>query len=371
MQKAFISPGKYIQGTHEINNIANYTSHYGKNIFILISNSNLKSIKESLNHSFKNTDAVLSFELFNKECTQQEIDRIILLAKGKKAEVIIGIGGGKTLDTAKAAASKLNVPVIIVPTIASTDAPCSSLSVIYDQQGVFEKIIYFNKNPEVVLVDTELIARAPVKFLITGMGDALSTYFEARACRASYANNITGFKQTKTAFALSKLCYKILLEDSVNAIASCEANVVTPALENIIEANILLSGLGFESGGLAAAHSIHNGFSILEECHHLMHGDKVAFGVLVQLVLENAPNSEISTVVNYCLDVGLPVCLNDLKCGNVSENVLMKVAIKASNKEESIHNMPFKITPQEVFAAILTADRIGKKTKEKLKIDKI
>lgn len=365
MQKAFISPGKYIQGANEINNIANYSSHYGKNILILISDNNLKRLKRSLEESFKNIDISLRFELFNKECSQQEIDRVTSIAKERKTDAIIGIGGGKIIDTSKAAANNLNKPVVIVPTIASTDAPCSSLSVVYDQEGVFEKIIYFRKNPDVVLVDSEIIAQAPVRYLISGMGDALSTYFEARACAVSCANNIAGFKQTKTALALSKLCYDILLEDSVNAIHSCEAKVISPALENIIEANILLSGLGFESGGLAAAHSIHNGFSLLKESHRHMHGEKVAFGAIVQLILENAPSSEISTVVNYCLRVGLPVCLNDLNCGAVSHDQLMEVAIKACANEESIHNMPFKITAQEVFGAILTADKIGQQARDK------
>ena len=365
MLKAFISPGKYIQGSDEISNLAKYTCHYGKNILILISDSNLKRLKRKIEEPFRNTNATINLELFNKECTQKEISRLISIANEKKSDVIIGIGGGKLLDTAKAVASNLNLPVIVVPTIASTDAPCSSLSVVYNEKGVFEKILYFNKNPEVVLVDTEIIAKAPVRFLISGMGDALSTFFEARACSISNANNITGLKQTKTAFALSKLCYEILLEDSNNAIDSCKSNIVTPALENIIEANTLLSGLGFESGGLAAAHSIHNGFSLIEESHDFMHGEKVAFGTLVQLVLEKAPDSEISTVINYCLSVGLPVCLSGLKADNTSRDILMKVAKKACEKEESIHNMPFKITPKDVFAAILTADEIGQKAKNK------
>lgn len=363
MQKAFISPGKYIQGANEINNIAHYTCCYGNNLLFLISDANLIRLKDLIEKSFNNRDSNIYFEIFNKECTQQEIDRVTAIAKDKQCDVIVGIGGGKLLDTAKALASKLDLPIIIVPTIASTDAPCSSVSVVYDQKGVFEKVLYFRNNPEVVLVDTEIIAQAPVRFLISGMGDALSTYFEARACSISNANNITGLKQTKTAMALSKLCYDILLEDSVNAILSCEAGVVTPALENIIEANILLSGLGFESGGLAAAHSVHNGFSLLDECHSFMHGEKVAFGTIVQLVLENASNSEISTVINYCLSVGLPVCLNDLDCEKVSNDMLMKVAIKACDKDECIHNMPFKITPQAVFAAILTANKIGRKAR--------
>ncbi len=129
------------------------------------------------------------------------------------------------------------------------------------------------------------------------MGDALSTYFEARACERSFADNIPGGKSTKLAVAAAKLCYETLMEDSIKAIAACENNVVTPALENIIEANTLLSGMGFESSGLAAAHAIHNGLTALEEAHGFFHGEKVSFGTLVHLVLENAPAEEIEEVI--------------------------------------------------------------------------
>jgi glycerol dehydrogenase len=134
----------------------------------------------------------------------------------------------------------------------------------------------------------------------------------------------------------------------------------TPALENIIEANILLSGLGFESGGLAAAHAIHDGLTILAGTHKYFHGEKVAFGTLAQLILENSPIEEIHEVLDFCLEVGLPVCLADIGVENISEDELRAVAEKSCITEESIHSMPFPITVTNVSSAILVADRIGK-----------
>lgn len=221
--------------------------------------------------------------------------------------------------------------------------------------------MYFKSNPNVVLVDTEIIAKAPTRFLVSGMGDALSTYFEARACLRAFANNNAGGKSTKAALALAKLCYETLLEDSLKAKAACDANVVTPALENIVETNILLSGLGFESGGLAAAHAIHNGLTVLEETHKYYHGEKVAFGTIVHLVLENAPQEELNTVLAYCKSVGLPTSLRELGVNEINETRLMEVAKLSCAAGESIHNMPFKVTAQDVYAAILTADKLGGK----------
>lgn len=120
---------------------------------------------------------------------------------------------------------------------------------------------------------------------------------------------MAGGQSTEAALSLARLCYDTLLAEGEKARLAAQAGVVTEALERIIEANTYLSGIGFESSGLAAAHAIHNGFTILEECHHLYHGEKVAFGTLAQLVLQNSPMDEIETVLGFCQRVGLPVTL--------------------------------------------------------------
>ena len=151
---------------------------------------------------------------------------------------------------------------------------------IYSETGVFERYLFLNSNPDLVLVDTDIIAAAPSRLLVSGMGDALATYFEARAVAASGALSCAGGKPTKGALALAKLCYETLLEDGVKAKLAVEAGACTQAVENIIEANTYLSGIGFESGGLAGAHAIHNGLTVIKDCHHLYHGEKVAFWYL-------------------------------------------------------------------------------------------
>jgi glycerol dehydrogenase len=191
------------------------------------------------------------------------------------------------------------------------------------------------------------------------MGDALSTYFEAKSCIKSNSNNMPGGKSTKAALALANLCFETLMEDSIKAKIASDMNSVTPALENIIEANILLSGLGFESSGLAAAHAVHNGLTVLEETHKYMHGEKVAFGTLVHLVLENAPQEEINRIIAYCKSVGLPTCLKDLGITKVTNEKVMAVAKAATAEGETIHNMPFEVSAESVFAAILVADKLG------------
>ena len=212
---------------------------------------------------------------------------------------MIGAGGGKLLDAARAVAADLDLPVVNCPTIASSDAPCSALSVIYSEDGMVEDYRVYARNPDLVLVDTSVIAQAPARYLVAGMGDALATMLEARTCVEGRVKNMRGGGSTQSALALAQLCYRTLIADGLEAKQAVEAHAVTPAMERIVEANTLLSGLGFESSGLAAAHSIHNGLTVVEQTHPYLHGEKVAFGSLTQLVLEGKPRGQIEELLTF------------------------------------------------------------------------
>ncbi|MCL2630585.1 MAG: glycerol dehydrogenase [Firmicutes bacterium] len=376
MRKAFICPAKYVQGENELLNLGYFIKSYGKKALLIAHPSDVARVKKQLDATATKFGVEFVPADFAGECSVNVIKKLQAVAKEQKCSCIVGLGGGKAIDTAKCVAK--GESLIIVPTIAATDAPTSHSAVIYTDDGAFESYAFYKKNPDVVLVDTTVIAAAPVRFLVSGMGDALATYFEARACLQSFANvnagipcgaggmggekpisPTAGAKSTKTAMGLAELCFETLLEDGKKAKFACEAGLVTPALENIIEANSLLSGLGFESGGLAAAHAIHNGLTVLDETHSKFHGEKVAFGTLCQLVLENASQDEIDLVLDFCIEVGLPVCLEDLGVKKIGDR-LKVVAEKACAPGETIYCMPFAITPEAVAGAILTADKLGR-----------
>lgn len=359
MDKIIISPGKYIQGNGALENIAKYTMTLGAHPLVIADDFVTKLVGERVKNSFSDQEVNVDFEVFGGECSRNEIDRICQRFCDNDYNIIIGIGGGKTLDTAKTVAFYQHIPVVIVPTIASTDAPTSSLAVIYTPDGQFSEYLFFPKNPDMVVMDTGVIAAAPARLLVAGMGDALSTWFEARANSVSGKATMAGGSSTLAALAIAELCYKTLLADGYKARVAVEQGVCTKAVENIIEANTYLSGIGFESSGLAAAHAIHNGITQLEECHHCYHGEKVAFGVLVQLVLENAPQEEIDTVLNFCRSVGLPTNLHMLGVKEICMDKLYNVAEAATAPGETIHNMPFTVTANDVLSAIITAHHLG------------
>lgn len=364
MATIIASPTRYIQGKGEIKNLISHAKQLGEELFMITSPSGYKRIEPSISASLSDSGCTVQYESFNGECCDDEINRLHQLFVSSKCSVIVGIGGGKIHDTAKAVAHMANCPVIIVPTIASTDAPCSALSVIYSAEGVFDRYLFLPSSPNIVLVDTDIVSQAPKRLLVSGMGDALATYFEARACQQSNATNCVGGKTTMAAMQLAKLCYDTLIADGLKAALAVEEKVCTKAVENIIEANTYLSGIGFESGGLAGAHAIHNGLTAIEETHSLYHGEKVAFGTLVQLVLENASHELIDDVLDFCMSVGLPTTLQDLGIKKIDPKKLMEVATIAAAPGDTLGNMPFDVTPESVYDAIIGADAIGRYYKE-------
>ncbi len=353
-------PGRYVQGPDALKHLGDEIKRFGEKGFIItdpfVYDEILPAYLPEINKSVK-TDQ----ESFAGECTDKEIERLSGILKDKNTDVVTGFGGGKTIDTAKAVAYKLKKPVIIIPSLASTDAPCSALSVIYTEEGEVERYLVLPENPNVIIVDTKIIANAPSRFLVAGMGDALATWFEAQSCMQGYAPNMTGNHGSMTAYYLANLCFETLLEYGEAAREACEAGVTTPALEKIVEANTLLSGLGFESGGLATAHSIHNGLTVLEQTHDYYHGEKVAIGTLASLFLTDKPVNEIDEVYQFCKKTGLPFTLEHIGLKEISDEDLYKVAKAATKEGETIHNEPVPVTAESVFAALKMADQYGKK----------
>lgn len=358
MARIFISPSKYVQGPGELTRLGEYVKAYGAHALVVISEGGLRRSGDVITASLEAAGVAHTYDNFNGECSQAEIDRLVEVLRSSGADVVVGVGGGKIFDTAKAVAAAVDVPVVIVPTIAATDAPCSALSVIYTDDGQFKEYQFFKQNPNLVLMDTDVISKSPVRLTISGMGDALATYFEARACKRSDATTCAGGHVTEAAMALARLCYETLISDGLKAKLALEAGACTESVEKIIEANTLLSGLGFESAGLAGAHAIHNGMTALPETHAFYHGEKVAFGTLTQLVLENA--EELYEVLDFCVEVGLPVTFAQLGVEDASWERVLEVAKLACAPTDTLGNMPFEVTPEKVASAMLAADAYGR-----------
>ncbi|MBX9924121.1 MAG: glycerol dehydrogenase [Rhabdochlamydiaceae bacterium] len=361
--RVYAGPSRYVQGRGAFLQIAAEIKKIGirGKAFIVVSKTAERATRPLWEKSLQEEGLPFSVYPFGGECSSREIEKIVSEAKGAKADYFIAIGGGKAIDAARAAAEVLEMETVICPSIASTDAPCIALSVIYSDSGEMQEFRLHRKNPILVLVDSEVISKAPKRFLIAGMGDALSTYYEARTCKSTYTVNPRGGLQTETGIAIAKLCRDILLEDGVSVVSSYETQGVTPAFERIIEANVLLSGMGVELCHVAGAHAIHNGLTQLKETHSCYHGEKVAFGLIVQLVLEGADPAEIYRLLDFYKQVGLPSTFKQIGIHNPTEEMLLQVAKRATINGETMSHEPFSVCPHMVIDAMRYADCLGEK----------
>jgi len=369
MSRMLLAPGRYVQGAGVIKEIGIHAERIGSRALIIGGKTALALCAPDIQASLAEKDIPCHQECFQGVSSQQEIRRLTGIAAANRVDVIIALGGGAAIDAGKAVSHEMKLPVIVVPTVISSDAPCSALSVVYSDAGVFERYLMLRKNPDCVLVDTALVAGSPARFLVAGMGDALATFWESDTCfRSGSPNLITGaVTPTLATRALARACYDTLLESGLQATLAVDMHVVTPAVEAIVEANTLLSGLSSENGGHAAAHSIHNGLTTLPATGHKLHGEKVAFGVLVQLVLEGRPASAIKEVQDFCCSVGLPLCLQDLDIVNPTPEEIRQVAAAAVADGETIHATWFPVSVDLAEAAIRTADALGTRYKKGLR----
>lgn len=364
MIKEFASPSTYVQGKNVLFNSDKYLKSFGKKPLLLTGENVYGIVGKKFENYLTDNGYDVQLAMFNGESSTSEIDRITKIGKDNQVTAIYGLGGGKNIDSAKAVADNLSLPVVIMPTLASTDAPCSRLSVIYTDDGGFDHYRFYSHNPDLVLVDSQVIANAPAKLLIAGIADALATNIEAQAVAQAGADTMLNEKQTLVGNAIAKECEETLFKYAHLAVADVKAHVVTRSLEKIIEANTLMSGLGFESGGLSGAHAIHDGLTTLDETHDLSHGEKVAYGTLTQLMLEGASKDRYNKYFKFILSLGLPTSLADLHLEDVSDEKLLKAAEAACSENDTIDRLPFKVEPDDVLQAFKAVDSYTKQFTE-------
>lgn len=355
------SPARYIQGFDIIKGLYKFCSQYGSKAFVLITHSCM-NLKSQIADSFILNNMDCEIEECKCEGLKSEIDYYSELCTG---DFIIGIGGGKIIGLTKAVAHCVDIPCIIIPSTLSTDAPVTSRSVIYKTDGSSYALKY-NKSPDMVIVDTSLIMKSPIRFFVAGIGDAITTKFEAEANQRHGRKNLIkdGFISTYAGVGISNLCYEMLLKEGENAVDDIRHNRFSDAIDRVVEAVILMSGLGSENCGCGIAHSIGEGISLVPVYNKSLHGEQVAFGLICQFYAENRTIEEIDGLIRFYLSVGLPVSLCDLDIHLDMESfqLIAKTAIGRACWQEAL-DIPI-IEIERVIDIIKMADETGNMIKD-------
>ncbi|MET0785335.1 MAG: iron-containing alcohol dehydrogenase family protein [Paenisporosarcina sp.] len=291
-------------------------------------------------------DIQLEHVFYNGECSLSEISRVTQLALTHEVDAIIGVGGGKVLDVVKAASYQSQTKSILIPTLAANCASWTPLSVIYSDEGVMTHYDVYPLSVDLLLIEPRILVEAPIPYLIAGIGDTLAKWYEADV-QIGKLNDLP--VALKIAHYSAKLCADEMFEHAEQAVNDAKEVRISNAFIKVIESILMIGGMvggyGDKFGRIAGAHSIHNGITVAPGSHKALHGHKVAYGILVQLLLENKVD-ELERLIPFYQVLGLPITLKDL---SVSTTWIDEIATLATRERESIHLIrDKKVTHSEV-----------------------
>lgn len=294
-------------------------------------------------------------------CCEPLISQLISEA-GDDRKVIIGIGGGSVMDSAKALADRLGLPVVLIPTIAATCAAWTPLSVWYNADGGNVGYEIFRQSNHLVLVEPEIILQAPAEYLLAGIGDTLAKWYEARVLLPDEQADSVPYL-AKTALKMAEGLRDLLFNDSADALRDQQRGQLTPRVISVVDAIIagggLIGGLGERFTRVAAAHAVHNGLTVLPQTHSILHGIKVAYGILVQSALLNQ-QQDIRQLLHFYHQLRLPVTLADLGVDLSDREAMDRVIAHTLREKETIHLLPVKVTAETLYQAMVAIEQAGK-----------
>ncbi|MBE9158113.1 iron-containing alcohol dehydrogenase family protein [Nodosilinea sp. LEGE 06152] len=292
---------------------------------------------------------------YGSDCSESSLERLRAIAAEHQADVVIGIGGGKALDTAKLLAHQIHQPVVTVPTSAATCAAWTALSNVYSDQGAFRYDVALPTCPSLLVLDYALVRTAPRRTLVAGIGDGLAKWYEAAVSSGASQQTLI-----VAAVQQARVLRDILLQKTPAALRQWGG----PEWQEVVDATVLLAGVVGGVGGAqcrtVAAHAVHNGLTQLPASHGILHGEKVAYGILVQLRLEEmGGNTSLARaarqqLLSFYRAAGLPQTLTDLGLGDITLNQLQQAAEFACREGSDIHHLPFTVTPEAVMAAMVS-----------------
>jgi glycerol dehydrogenase len=356
--RIFGSPHRYVQGPGALDELGPLLAPYGPRPLLVVDQFLIERLGARLEKTARSAGLDPILLPFGGEITYAAIDELTRNAGDTPISVLVGVGGGKALDSAKGVAVRLGKPMVTVPTIASNDSPTSASIAMYDDHHVMIAVDRMPRSPDLVVVDTRLIASAPVHFLRAGIGDAIAKKFEANGCSVGTGKTPFGTRPLLTAGVIADACYATLRAHAPAALNAVSAGILNDDVEATVEAIILMSGLGFENGGLSIAHSLTRGLVVARGAKAAIHGNQVAYGTLVQLAVENRETTFILDVAAFLRGIGLPTCLAELEMTEATGSEIDEIA-RLTMTAPHLANIGRRLEQADVVVAIRRIEQLA------------
>jgi len=350
-----VSPEKVLRGNKALALSGEVIASLGKRPLVLGGNRTLATRTDQLQAVLQKEQLSYLLASYSPDCSEASLAELREAVATHQADLIIGVGGGKALDTAKLLGHQCQLPVVTVPTSAATCAAWTALANVYSDQGAFLYDVGLAHCPDLLILDYDLIKTAPQRTLVAGIGDALAKWYEASVSSGSSTATLI-----IAAVQQARVLRDILLQKSAEALEKPGSEV----WQEVVDATVLLAGVIGGLGGAqcrtVAAHAVHNGLTHLAAAHDALHGEKVAYGILVQLRLEEMLQgnqlaaSARQQLLQFYAEIGLPSTLDDLGLGNITLAQLRQAAEIACNPSSDLHRLPFNVAPEQLMAAMVS-----------------
>lgn len=347
----------YSIGEDVYRDVERICKRFGRKILLIGGKKGMEAGLGRLRRALDGTGLEISeAQWYGKDCTAANIERLAERAKSLKADMIFGMGGGKALDTAKGAAHLAELPVFTFPTIAATCAATTALSVVYREDGSFEKFWFYESPANHCFIDLGIIADAPWIYLQAGMGDTIGKFFEchfsARGDKLAHASALGR--------QISNMCYEPLYEHGVSALADCKEHRVSDDLKEAVLANIVSTGLVslmvLDDYNCAIAHSVYYGLVLVpgyEEDN--LHGNGVAYGVLVQLAVD-CDLEEARKLKAFLQKLGIRTTLKEMNIP-LDRDCLQAMLTETVTGPDMEH-IPYPVTEEMIFEAMRVVEKL-------------
>jgi glycerol dehydrogenase-like iron-containing ADH family enzyme len=355
-----VAPARVVRGQQAIVESIEYIRHLGQRPLLVGGERSLAL--QPLQVLFDRSDLEIATANYTPDCCETSLDRLTDAVTQHQADLIIGVGGGKCLDAAKLLAYRCKLPVVTIPTSGATCAAWTALSNIYSESGAFLSDVSLPKCPDLLVLDYSIVATSPRRMLVAGIGDAIAKWYEASVSSGHSSQTLL-----IAAVQQARVLRDILFQKSAAALAQPGG----ADWQEVVDATVLLAGVIGGLGGAqcrtVAAHAVHNGLTHLPGSHHALHGEKVAYGILVQLRLEEMlqGNQLAATARQQLLDfyteIGLPKTLADLGLSEITIAQLHHAAMLACKPDSDLHRLPFTVTPEQLVAAMVSTTIIERK----------